>query len=272
MKRIYIFLNTIIAIYRSYDTKRFVILVYEYINTIISSRISNSFPRKFLSYSIFAPDSRSYFSQIVDIFFNRSYPIKPTQSKITIIDCGSNIGISALFFKWICPQSVIYCFEPNPESISLLRKNIKANNFDETIFVNEYAISSNEGRTQFSIEKQSKASTGATLNISNVLKDRVIINVNLKKLSSFINGSVDILKLDIEGSEGEVIEEIIQSGKINNIKEIVLEHHFDNVLFKYPLEKVISNLVSAGFDCKKISEKALNSKLKTVLLHATRRE
>ncbi len=66
------------------------------------------------------------------------------------------------------------------------------------------------------------------------------------KLSEYINGEIDILKLDIEGSEGEVLEELASSGKLPLIKNIFIEYHYDGINTAYPLGNVLSLLEKVG--------------------------
>jgi FkbM family methyltransferase len=41
-----------------------------------------------------------------------------------IIDCGGNIGLSVLYFKYLFPNSVITVFEPSPPVFEILKENI----------------------------------------------------------------------------------------------------------------------------------------------------
>jgi len=41
-----------------------------------------------------------------------------------ILDCGANIGLSALWFAWTFPQASIYAIEPHPANFDLLQRNV----------------------------------------------------------------------------------------------------------------------------------------------------
>src|SRR6478752_2497070 len=47
-----------------------------------------------------------------EIFMRGDYYFESDNAQPTIIDCGSNIGISVLFFKRLFPQCRIIAFEP----------------------------------------------------------------------------------------------------------------------------------------------------------------
>ena len=44
-----------------------------------------------------------------------------------IIDCGANIGVSVLEWKYRWPTCRIICFEPDPYAFALLKKNVIKN-------------------------------------------------------------------------------------------------------------------------------------------------
>jgi hypothetical protein len=49
--------------------------------------------------------------------------------------------------------------------------------------------------------------------------------VEAVRLSPFIQGEVDLLKMDIEGAEGSVVRELAEAGKLKWIKEMFIEYH-----------------------------------------------
>jgi hypothetical protein len=51
------------------------------------------------------------------------------------------------------------------------------------------------------------------------------ITVEARRLSSFITGPVDLLKLDVEGAEHRVICDLIKSGKIAHLRRMIIEYH-----------------------------------------------
>ena len=51
------------------------------------------------------------------------------------------------------------------------------------------------------------------------------ISVPARCLSGFIEGDVDLLKLDVEGAETRVLQDLAKSGKLVSIRQMVLEYH-----------------------------------------------
>jgi hypothetical protein len=65
-------------------------------------------------------------------------------------------------------------------------------------------------------------------------------------LSTLLPDSVDLLKLDVEGAEGDVLDDLVQTGALDRVAEVVMEyhHHLDD---QDRLGGVLSLLERAGF-------------------------
>lgn len=73
------------------------------------------------------------------------------------------------------------------------------------------------------------------------------IKVETDLLSRYITDQVDLLKLDIEGAEERVLEELSQNNKLQNINQIICEfhHHIDTGIDR--LSRTLKILEDAGF-------------------------
>jgi hypothetical protein len=49
--------------------------------------------------------------------------------------------------------------------------------------------------------------------------------VEAVRLSEFVREEVDFLKMDIEGAEAEVLEELAEADKLRLVREMVIEYH-----------------------------------------------
>ena len=63
-----------------------------------------------------------------------------------IFDCGSNIGLSILFFKKLYPKARVIGFEPHPLTFQTLRENIERNSLSH-VTLHCYALSDRDGTT-----------------------------------------------------------------------------------------------------------------------------
>ncbi len=204
----------------------------------------------FLGYKVKVLSYRSFYAMFVDIFIRRTYYFETLIKNPFIIDCGANIGMATLYFKYLYPKAEIICFEPFPSTFKVLEENIKHNNLKSVQLV-QAAISANDSKEQILFYDASRiSSTGHSLDkdLFTVKSNKrpETITVKNKKLSNYINRPIDLLKLDIEGKEDEVLEEIIRSEKIIEVNQIILEYH--NIKDSpRKFSKFLANLESNGF-------------------------
>lgn len=181
-----------------------------------------------------------------EIFIEKIYSCQLGNNP-TIIDAGANIGLSTIFFKIKFPDAKIIAFEPHPDTFKLLKLNIEKNEI-KNVEIHNVALSGKEETIKFfSSSDMPLADIGMSTIKQHVeyfhLKkgNTIEINVPSKKLSTFIEDKVDLLKLDIEGSECEVISELdVLLSKINNI---IMEYHYHYTYSNNPLSKIIQNLI-----------------------------
>ena len=69
-----------------------------------------------------------------------------------VVDFGSNIGISALYFLTRNPYIKVYLFEPVPLNVSRLRKNLKG--FEKRYKLRELAVGIEEGSLMSNVRIQ----------------------------------------------------------------------------------------------------------------------
>lgn len=157
-----------------------------------------------------------------EIFINCIYHFSTDNDKPLIIDCGSNIGMSILFFKNLYPGAKIIGFEPDKTTYEKLEENIRLNNLQH-VTVHNRAVSDQIGTLTFYTNPDIIGS-----HVMSILDKRASgkkVEVDVDKLSQYITEEVDLLKLDIEGSETSVVKELVEANKLRLIKEIIIEYH-----------------------------------------------
>jgi FkbM family methyltransferase len=178
---------------------------------------------KFFGYTIFYFTFESFFLLFREIFFKNVYFFVSEKKDPLIFDCGANIGMVNLFYKWLYPESTIYAFEPDFETFNKLRTNIEQNQLKN---IRLYNVALYDRRAKIEFYKNKKIP--GILSMSAVYKRQTddVIRVNSFPLSHFIaKEKIDYLKMDIEGSEMLVLKELIKSKKISHIREMVIEYH-----------------------------------------------
>ena len=169
---------------------------------------------KVLNFTVHYNDTRSLFSEFKNIFIDKIYHFTSANPTPTIIDGGGHIGLSTLYFKHIYPSAKITIFEPDAVSLEMLRKNIGDNKLSDITLV-ESGLYSSDKKVSF-IANQTDASK---------ITEAGNQEIPVERLSKYITSEVDFMKLNIEGSELEVLTELQQSGKLSNIKEMCIEWH-----------------------------------------------
>jgi len=164
----------------------------------------------------------TFFILFNEIFITTEYYFKSSKSRPFIIDCGSNIGMSILFYKYIYPDAEIIGFEPDLYAFEILSENVINNKLSNTT-VFQKALADKDGVISFYYDVENISSLQMSIVKERVSKSK--IEVECTTLSKYINKNVDFLKLDIEGAEILVIRNLDEKNKLKYIDKMVIEYH-----------------------------------------------
>jgi len=151
--------------------------------------------------------------------------------------------MSILFFKALYPEARIVGFEPEEYTCELLKKNIASNGLSG-VRVHQAALGMDESTVDFFVDPESPGSLLMS-SIRNRLPKKT--SVRQVKLSSFIDREVDFLKLDVEGAEDSVLQDLVSSGTINKIDQMVVEYHHHIDKTKDAFGTFLGQLERSGF-------------------------
>lgn len=183
-------------------------------------------------------DSIGLIHSLEEIFIDEIYNFDTKQIKPTIIDCGSNIGLSIIYFKSIFPEAKVLGFEPDPKIFQLLKKNISAFNLHD-VEVFETAVWTHETTLKF----HSEGSLAGSTEISNYNHQSYSVKTtDLKRILS--KESVDFLKIDIEGGENTLLFDL--ESELKPIRYLFLEYH-SIANNNQKLGEILTLLSNAGF-------------------------
>lgn len=117
----------------------------------------------------------------------------------------------------------IYGFDPTPKSIHFVRSNQHSAKF---VF-SPIGIDSQNGIATLYLPKNKNHVSGSIISMSNVDVSNTM-DVPMRKFSTIAQENshtvIDVLKMDIEGAEYKIIDDILNSGV--TIKQILIEFHF----------------------------------------------
>ena len=182
--------------------------------------------------------------QYIEIYLERGYEVEDLPPNPRILDCGGNIGLSVLWFKQRYPASVITVFEPDPSIVLILRRNIRQYQMRDVDVV-QAAVDGHEGVSLFLPNHDMGGHIASEGEISGE-PVYTTLRVPTVRLIEYLNEPIDILKLDIEGSEYDVLLDVCSSGKSSLVRHIICEiHAYYDVQGK--LAEVLHALDNAGF-------------------------
>jgi len=167
-------------------------------------------------------DYFNFISTFHILFLTEDYRFCPRSARPRILDCGSNIGISVFWFKRRFPDATIVAFEPDPATFALLRRNVEHNRWTGIELHNE-AVCASDGPQRFFYDPAHPGSVIMSLRRECGLP--ACEEVAGVRLSQFIREEVDLLKLDVEGAEVEVLEDLAATGRLPLLRAIVMEYH-----------------------------------------------
>jgi FkbM family methyltransferase len=179
-----------------------------------------------------------------EIFLRRDYEFTATTERPLIFDCGSNIGMALVFFKRLYPGARVVAFEPSKESFDLLARNVEANRLRE-VELHNIALSRTEGPVEFFVSEAHPASLTNCTSAGQVSGTPRTVSGAL--LSKFVTEPVDFLKMDIEGAEASVLEELADSGGLPLVREMVVEYHHHIEPREDSLSRTLRLLEDNGF-------------------------
>ncbi|SIM60515.1 SAM-dependent methyltransferase [Cuniculiplasma divulgatum] len=173
------------------------------------------------------------FGHIFEIFEKNTYPQNFKNSMV--IDIGASTADSCIYFA-INGANEVYGLEPMKESYELAVYNVMVNNLTSKVHIINAACSSKSGSVYLNVS--SKNPNANSINQSKTVKgiginfdSRILVDsISLKDIIYQYNlTKVDLLKMDCEGCEYEVFQNIEESD-ISIINNIILEFH-DGIKF-----------------------------------------
>jgi FkbM family methyltransferase len=134
-----------------------------------------------------------------------------------IVDAGSNVGFSALFFAHQFPQARIYCIEPDPSNYRQLLKNTAGY---EQIRAEQAALWPYDEKLDLKNQDTESASIRVEKNDASMIQGVSIPTLMQRNAIDRIH----ILKIDIEGAEKELFSGDVSSW-LSKTDIIIIELH-----------------------------------------------
>lgn len=181
------------------------------------------------------PDALSFVWQYKEIFIDNIYFFNSEKDNPVIVDCGANIGMSALYFKTMYPNAELTLIEADPAIADVLKSNLDKNGVDFNELLVKAAWIDDDG-----VVFKSDGSDGGAIEKDG---DEKIPSFNLLKYLEN-KGEIDFLKIDIEGAETEIFRDV--GTELDKVQNLFLEYHS---FYNSPQElgSILSVLSNCGF-------------------------
>jgi FkbM family methyltransferase len=200
---------------------------------------------RLFGYSLALGDYASFVVSYEEIFMTMEYYFVSSTPAPLIIDAGSNIGMATLFFTILYPQSRIICFEPGRSSYTCLQQNITENGLDN-ITAYRVALDANADR-EIQLFSSVETSLMASARNDRNRQNAIVEFVRTATLSSYIHEPVEMLKIDIEGNECSVAEDLGAHRTWENVRQAIIEYHHHITTGDDRLAQFLCTLQQAGF-------------------------
>jgi len=186
-------------------------------------------------------DSASFVAQYLELFIKKANNFKVESLQPYIIDCGSNIGVSILFFKKIYPNAEIIAFEADKNVFTVLKKNIENSNYNGITLYNK-GVWNKEGSIFFNEEGADGGSIQERKDEDET--SNKYVEIFTTSLRNYLNQKVDFLKIDIEGAESTVLQDC--DDLLTNVDRIFIEYH-SQINHRQELDSILDILTRNSF-------------------------
>jgi FkbM family methyltransferase len=158
------------------------------------------------------------YGSAMEVFLDEvyKYPRAPLRPPLNIVDLGSNIGCSCLYWLRQFPESRVTAFEPHPIHLELLRSNLARNGLADKVTLHAAAAGTRSTKAFLTDQGLSSRIAGRG--------EPSCYSVTIVDFFSAIGSApIDLLKIDIEGTEYELLSD--ERFSALPVRTLVMEWH-----------------------------------------------
>jgi FkbM family methyltransferase len=186
-----------------------------------------------LHYRLNRGDIQSIREVWIDECYRLPFDLKPSR----LLDLGSNIGLTSLWFAHRYGCQTVIAVEPSPENARLTRLNLEGNRIVAEVI--EAAVGPRDGTAMFQDARESNLGR-----LDAAGGGRAVTMVSMETLLQRLppGAEIDLIKMDIEGGEGPLLQDADVKW-LSRVRSIIAEFHPE--LIDYPA--VIKSVERQGF-------------------------
>ncbi|MEV0052526.1 FkbM family methyltransferase [Saccharopolyspora shandongensis] len=219
-----------------------------------------------------------------EIFGRNTYlsGLAPIDPKGLVVDAGANIGLFTLFIKHHYPEASVLAVEPIPHNVEALRANLRHHDVSG-VTVHPTGLSDAPGTTEFyffpsmpgnstahlaeKLKDKQTVAKYANPTIAEQLYRNEAVRISTTPLSDLLppNVEIDLIKMDIEGSEEAALAGI-EDQDWKRIKQLAIEVHET----RSTLDKILKTLTDRGFEARAQTPEEAPKGIDNRIVYATR--
>lgn len=151
-----------------------------------------------------------------------------------VIDVGAHVGYYSLYFaKRVGPTGRVFSFEPVPENLALLRKNVLLNQISWIQTFSDAVYSCTKDISFTAPDESSNSGEGSVVQ-GRGGRHFLVHALTLDSFCASASIRPDVIKVDVEGAELEVLQGARDTIERCRPKLLIELHHFDGDAANHP--------------------------------------
>lgn len=145
----------------------------------------------------------------------------------TVFDIGANIGVLTLLMAKHADSTVakVYSFEPEPRNFEQLRHNININELHQKVFPKQMALGASDGEVSLHIRGTAGEGRHSIAEEKGATDSITVALATCAGFAAQENAYPNVIKIDVEGAEGQVLQGITELLVDHPPRDIFLEIH-----------------------------------------------
>jgi FkbM family methyltransferase len=155
-----------------------------------------------------------------EVFENQYYRLPLRTAPATILDLGANIGLTAIYFARLYPESRIACVEPMPENLKLLIRNLRENAVEAVVIAaaidaKDGVVAMEYGAADYGHKIAAAAPSNVSLEVASLSVPSILRRLGWDRIG--------LLKIDIEGHESVLLSQACEW--LADVDALCVEYH-----------------------------------------------
>jgi FkbM family methyltransferase len=172
------------------------------------------------------PGDRAWWSSI-EVFSFDAYRLQELRlgTVSTFLDIGANVGVFSLAVAERFPSARGIAVEPIPRTLRYLQRNLARNSLIPAVSPRWGAVTAAGETSEFVYDPRDSPRARA-VDAPDTAGERVTVPAfRLGHLAEKFHEGIDLVKIDIEGGEYELVDDLVEFVRVMPVRRLVIEYH-----------------------------------------------